>query len=60
MAFFAVVRRICRPVSDIAGLNQFAKKEPLKALAMLVLLFSLAGVPPMVGFLPASSLPSRG
>ena len=28
----------------------FAKREPLKALAMLVLLFSLAGVPPMLGF----------
>ena len=26
------------------------KEEPLKALAMLVLLFSLAGVPPMLGF----------
>jgi NADH-quinone oxidoreductase subunit N len=39
-----------RPVSDIASLNQFAKAEPLKALAMLVLLFSLAGVPPMLGF----------
>ena len=31
-------------------LNQFAKAEPLKALALLVLMFSLAGVPPMVGF----------
>ena len=28
----------------------FSKKEPLKALAMLFLMFSLAGVPPMVGF----------
>jgi NADH-quinone oxidoreductase subunit N len=28
----------------------FAKARPLKALAMLVLLFSLAGVPPMLGF----------
>ena len=49
-AFILSMERNGRPVSDIAGLNQFAKKEPLKALAMLVLLFSLAGVPPMVGF----------
>jgi NADH dehydrogenase subunit N (EC 1.6.5.3) len=38
------------PVTDIRSLNQFAKVEPTKALAMLVLLFSLAGVPPLVGF----------
>ena len=49
-AFILSMERDGRPVSDIAGLNQFAKKEPWKALAMLVLLFSLAGVPPMVGF----------
>jgi NADH-quinone oxidoreductase subunit N len=49
-AFILSMERDGRPVSDIAGLNQFAKKEPLKALAMLVLMFSLAGVPPMVGF----------
>jgi NADH-quinone oxidoreductase subunit N len=28
----------------------YAKHEPARALAMLVLLFSLAGVPPMLGF----------
>ena len=49
-AFILSMERNGRPVSDIDGLNQFAKKEPLKALAMLVLLFSLAGVPPTVGF----------
>ena len=49
-AFILSMERDGRPVSDIAGLNQFARKEPLKGLAMLVLLFSLAGVPPMVGF----------
>ena len=49
-AFILSMERDGRPVADINGLNQFAKKEPLKALAMLVLLFSLAGVPPMVGF----------
>ncbi|MBA3911826.1 MAG: NADH-quinone oxidoreductase subunit NuoN [Rhodobacter sp.] len=49
-AFILSMERNGRPVSDIASLNQFAKHEPLKALAMLVLLFSLAGVPPMLGF----------
>ena len=50
-AFILSMERDGRPVSDIASLNHvFAKKEPLKALAMLVLLFSLAGVPPMLGF----------
>jgi len=38
------------PVTDIACLQMYSKREPLKALAMLVLLFSLAGVPPMLGF----------
>jgi len=37
-------------VTDIAALKMYSKREPLRALAMLVLLFSLAGVPPMVGF----------
>ena len=37
-------------VTDIDALQMYSSREPLKALAMLVLLFSLAGVPPMVGF----------
>ncbi|MCB6177370.1 NADH-quinone oxidoreductase subunit NuoN [Rhodobacter sp. Har01] len=49
-AFILSMERDGRPVSDIASLNMFSRKEPLKALAMLILLFSLAGVPPMVGF----------
>ena len=32
------------------ALNQFASREPGKALAVLILMFSLAGVPPMLGF----------
>lgn len=50
-AFILSMERDGRPVSDIASLNSFAKKEPLRALAMLILLFSLAGVPPMLGFI---------
>jgi NADH-quinone oxidoreductase subunit N len=49
-AFILSMEKDGRPVSDIGSLNQFSKREPLKALAMLVLLFSLAGVPPMLGF----------
>jgi len=49
-AFILSMERDGQPVSDIASLNMFSKREPLKALALLVLMFSLAGVPPMVGF----------
>ncbi len=49
-AFILSMERDGQPVTDIASLNLFSKTEPLKALALLVLMFSLAGVPPMVGF----------
>ena len=49
-AFILSMEKDGKPVTDIGSLNQFSKREPLKALAMLVLLFSLAGVPPMLGF----------
>jgi NADH-quinone oxidoreductase subunit N len=49
-AFILSMEKDGRPVTEISALNQFAKSEPLKALAMLVLMFSLAGVPPMLGF----------
>ena len=49
-AFILSMQRDGEPVTDIASLNLYAKSEPAKALAMLVLLFSLAGVPPMLGF----------
>ncbi|PWG16612.1 NADH-quinone oxidoreductase subunit NuoN [Salibaculum griseiflavum] len=49
-AFIISMEKDGRPVTDIASLNMYSKAEPGKALAMLVLLFSLAGVPPMLGF----------
>ncbi|PIE08867.1 MAG: NADH-quinone oxidoreductase subunit NuoN [Rhodobacterales bacterium] len=49
-AFIMAMERDGKPVTEIAALNQYASAEPVKALAMLVLLFSLAGVPPMLGF----------
>ncbi len=49
-AFILSMEKDGRVVTDIASLQMYSKREPLKALAMLVLMFSLAGVPPMVGF----------
>ncbi|MDR9484399.1 MAG: NADH-quinone oxidoreductase subunit NuoN [Sediminimonas sp.] len=49
-AFIMSMERDGQPVTDIASLNMYAKQEPGRALAMLILMFSLAGVPPLVGF----------
>ena len=49
-AFILMMEKDGQPVVEISALHQYAKSEPGKALAMLVLLFSLAGVPPMLGF----------
>jgi NADH-quinone oxidoreductase subunit N len=49
-AFILSMERDGQPVTDIRSLGMYGSKEPGKALAMLVLLFSLAGVPPLVGF----------
>ncbi|WP_299148579.1 NADH-quinone oxidoreductase subunit NuoN [uncultured Tateyamaria sp.] len=49
-AFILMMEKDGQPVTEISSLNSYAKKEPGKALAMLVLMFSLAGVPPMLGF----------
>ncbi|MBI1494907.1 NADH-quinone oxidoreductase subunit NuoN [Halocynthiibacter styelae] len=49
-AFILSLEKDGKAVTDIAALNQYSKAEPMRALAMLVLLFSLAGVPPMLGF----------
>ncbi len=49
-AFILMMEKDGQPVTDIRSLNMLSKHEPGKALAMLILLFSLAGVPPMLGF----------
>ncbi|APZ54881.1 NADH-quinone oxidoreductase subunit NuoN [Salipiger abyssi] len=49
-AFILSMTHEGEPVTDIRALGMYSKKEPGRALAMLVLLFSLAGVPPLVGF----------
>ena len=49
-AFILSMEKDGRPVTDISALSSFASREGGKALALLILMFSLAGVPPLVGF----------
>jgi len=49
-AFIMSMEKDGQPVTSIDSLHLYSRREPAKALAMLVLLFSLAGVPPLVGF----------
>ena len=49
-AYILSMRRGGRPITDIAALNMYSRQAPARALALLVLLFSLAGIVPMVGF----------
>lgn len=49
-AFILLMEKDGQPMTDIASLNMYSKAQPGRAFAMLVLLFSLAGVPPMLGF----------
>ncbi len=49
-AFILSMEQGGRHVTDIGALNMLSKTAPVPALALLVLLFSLAGVPPMLGF----------
>ena len=49
-AFILSMEKDGQPVVEISALSRYSERDPLKALSMLVLLFSLAGVPPMVGF----------
>jgi NADH-quinone oxidoreductase subunit N len=49
-AFILSMEKDGTPVVEISSLSLYSRRDPLKALAMLLLLFSLAGVPPLVGF----------
>ncbi len=49
-AFILAMERDGKAVTEIDSLHLYSRVEPLRALALMVLLFSLAGVPPMVGF----------
>ncbi|MFA5040295.1 MAG: NADH-quinone oxidoreductase subunit NuoN [Bdellovibrionales bacterium] len=44
------LRRNGKPVEELIDLSGLSKKYPLVALAMAVLVFSLAGLPPLAGF----------
>jgi NADH-quinone oxidoreductase subunit N len=49
-AFILSMRREGRSVTRIDDLNMLSAHQPTAALALLILMFSLAGVPPLVGF----------
>ncbi len=49
-AFILCMSRDGRPVTEIESLNLYASREPTRALALMVLLISLAGMPPFLGF----------
>lgn len=49
-AFILGMEKDGRPVTDIESLKGYSTKQPLMALVVLIMMFSLAGVPPMLGF----------
>jgi len=49
-AFILSMRRDGRAVTRIDDLNMLSASHPTAALALMILMFSLAGVPPLVGF----------
>ena len=49
-AFILSMEREGKSINNIIALNMYSKIEPLRALALMILMFSLAGIPPMLGF----------
>ena len=49
-AFILNMERDGRPVTDIKSLGMYSTVHPARAAALAVLMFSLAGIPPLVGF----------
>jgi NADH-quinone oxidoreductase subunit N len=49
-AFILSMEKDGQPITDISALSSLASYQPGRALAVLVLMFSLAGVPPLLGF----------
>ncbi len=49
-AFILNMERDGQPVTRISALSMYSRVEPLRAAALMVLMFSLAGIPPLVGF----------
>jgi NADH-quinone oxidoreductase subunit N len=49
-AFILSMERDGKPVTSIDSLHMFSRVSPGKTAALVILMFSLAGVPPMLGF----------
>lgn len=49
-AFILTMQRDGKPVASIPDLAGLARTRPAQAMAMAILMFSLAGLPPLVGF----------
>ena len=49
-AFILSMEKDGQHVTTISSLSSFSSREPTKAIAILLLMFSLAGVPPLLGF----------
>jgi NADH-quinone oxidoreductase subunit N len=44
------LRRNGRPLEDVADMNGLVRDKPILAIGLLVLIFSIAGIPPAAGF----------
>ncbi|HEY0276273.1 MAG TPA: NADH-quinone oxidoreductase subunit NuoN, partial [Paenirhodobacter sp.] len=55
-AFILSMERDGQPITRLTALNQYARYQPIRAWAVLVLFFSLAGVPPTLGFVAKLSV----
>ena len=49
-AFILNMERDGNAITDIKSLGQYSRVEPARAAALAILMFSLAGIPPLVGF----------
>ncbi len=49
-AFVFLMKRSGKYIEDINELSGFSKNHPLAAVSLLIVLFSLAGIPPLAGF----------
>ncbi len=49
-AFILNMEREGQPVTTITELGMYSRAQPLRAAALAALMFSLAGIPPLVGF----------
>ncbi len=49
-AFIMMLHRDGRAVTNINSLKMYSRAQPTRAMALLIMMFSLAGVPPFLGF----------